>query len=132
MASCHYLLLCSTLVFHPWTVYCHVVIIRSHSDLDDSAQSLWRTSTSSVYHGGSHSRPHLVVLHRRTRLSDRCQLKHNSSDRYCGLWSFLFDPVRKFLLPVLDRLRMLDGCLSLGGLKPDIQPPKSFLMSSML
>lgn len=35
---------------------------------------------------------------------------------------------RLFLL-VLERLRMLDGCLSLGDLRPDIQPPKSLLMS---
>ncbi|KAG7215629.1 hypothetical protein INR49_021984 [Caranx melampygus] len=32
-------------------------------------------------------------------------------------------------VPVLERLRMLDGCRSLGALSPDIQPPKSLLMS---
>lgn len=34
-------------------------------------------------------------------------------------------------IPVLDRVRMLDGCLSAGELKPDIQPPKSLLISWM-
>lgn len=35
------------------------------------------------------------------------------------------------ILPVLERLRMLEGCVFLGELRPDIQPPKSLLMSLM-
>lgn len=41
-------------------------------------------------------------------------------------------PAPVLLLLVLERVRMLDGCLSRGEQKPEIQPPKSLLMSSML
>lgn len=44
----------------------------------------------------------------------------------------LCQPATVLLLLVLERVRMLDGCLSRGELKPEIQPPKSLLMSSVL
>lgn len=72
----------------PFTVI--FLSIRQYSDsqqyLDDSGLSLWRTSTSSVYRGGSHYRPHQAVWRQISRPSDRCQLKHKQEEK---IWSLI-------------------------------------------
>lgn len=89
-------------------------------------------STGPVYHGGLYYQPHQDVLVQWTRLYDRYQLEHKNLHDSFILLSFLFKAATAGYLLVLERVRILDGCLSRGELKPDIQPPKSLLISSML